>query len=179
MRIFSTKKDSEQGQPAAAPVEPVEKPVIANQSAFLVWQSPNCSGPKLIGSALKLGDSHASVRNFLGMTLRQHRTMGAAGFSGSFAPIVQYEKWEIHSVFPHFPYFRLCQNLSPNLLAPLCGATLTFLTHWNRGSTAAPVIYSSFSENRVWASAFSSSSDVRSGELSCPEGVPFPPFSSL
>ena len=56
--------------------------------------------------------------------LRQHRTMGTAGFGGSFAPIVQYEKWEIHPVFPHFPYFRLCQNLSPNLLAPLCGAAL-------------------------------------------------------
>ena len=42
--------------------EPVEKPVIANQSAFLVWQSPNFSGQKLIGSTLKLGDSHASVR---------------------------------------------------------------------------------------------------------------------
>ena len=46
--------------------------------------------------------------------------MGNAGFGGSFDPIVQYEKWEIHPVFPHFPYFRLCQNLSPNLLAPLC-----------------------------------------------------------
>ncbi len=56
--------------------------------------------------------------------LRQHRTMGTAGFGGSFAPIVQYEKWEIHPVFPHFSYFRLCQNLSPNLLAPLCGAAL-------------------------------------------------------
>ena len=56
--------------------------------------------------------------------LRQHRTMGAAGFGGSFAPIVQYEKWEIQKVFPHFPYFRLGQNLSPNLLAPLCGAAL-------------------------------------------------------
>ena len=47
--------------------------------------------------------------------------MGAAGFGGSFDPIVQYEKWEIHKVFPHFPYFRLGQNLTPNLLAPLCG----------------------------------------------------------
>ena len=36
--------------------------------------------------------------------------MGAAGFGGSFAPIVQYEKWEIHPVFPHFSYFRLGQN---------------------------------------------------------------------
>ena len=50
--------------------------------------------------------------------------MGTEGFGGAFAPIVQYEKWEIHPVFPHFPYFRLCQNLSPNLLAPLCGAAL-------------------------------------------------------
>ena len=56
--------------------------------------------------------------------LGQHRTMGTAGFGGSFAPIVQHEKWEIHPVFPHFSYFRLCQNLSPNLLAPLCGAAL-------------------------------------------------------
>ena len=46
-----------------------KKPVIANQSAFLVWQSPNFSGQKLIGSTLKLGDSHTSVRYFLGMTL--------------------------------------------------------------------------------------------------------------
>ena len=56
--------------------------------------------------------------------LRQHRTMGAAGYGGSFAPIVQYEKWKIHKVFPHFPYFRLGQNLAPNLLAPLCGIAL-------------------------------------------------------
>ena len=57
--------------------------------------------------------------------LRQHRIMGAAGFGGSFAPIVQYEKWEIHKVFPHFPYFRLGQNLALNLLAPLCGIALS------------------------------------------------------
>jgi len=52
--------------------------------------------------------------------------MGAAGFGGSFAPIVQHEKWEIHPVFPHFPYFRSGQNLSPNLLTPLCGVALSF-----------------------------------------------------
>ena len=64
------------------------------------------------------------LRLFSLIFLWQHRTMGTAGFGGSFAPIVQYEKWEIHPVFPHFSYFRLCQNLSPNLLAPLCGAAL-------------------------------------------------------
>ncbi|MCI5484313.1 MAG: hypothetical protein MR426_04495, partial [Clostridiales bacterium] len=41
------------------------------------------------------------------VSLRQHRTMGAAGFDGSFTPIAQYEKWEIHTVFPHFSHFRL------------------------------------------------------------------------
>ena len=58
--------------------------------------------------------------------LGHHRMMGAAGFSGSFALIVQYEKWEIHPVFPHFPYFRSGQNLPPNFLAPLCGVALQF-----------------------------------------------------
>ena len=51
--------------------------------------------------------------------------MGAAGFGRSFTPIVQYEKWEIHKVFPHFSYFRLGENLLPNLLAPLCDVALT------------------------------------------------------
>ena len=36
--------------------------------------------------------------------------MGATGFDGSFTPIVQHKKWEIHPVFPHFPYFRSGQN---------------------------------------------------------------------
>ncbi|MDY4490728.1 MAG: hypothetical protein SPE19_09420 [Candidatus Faecousia sp.] len=66
------------------------------------------------------------IRPLAALALGQHRTMGTAGFGGSFAPIVQYEKWEIHPVFPHFSYFRLCQNISPNLLAPLCGAALDF-----------------------------------------------------
>lgn len=71
----------------------------------------------LLGSELGLRASDI-------INLRQHRTMGAAGFGGSFAPIVQHEKREIHPVFPHFPYFRSGQNLSPNLLTPLCGVAL-------------------------------------------------------
>ena len=51
--------------------------------------------------------------------------MGAAVFGGSFAPIVQCEKWEIHKVFPHFPHFPLGQNLLPKILAPLCGIALS------------------------------------------------------
>ena len=57
--------------------------------------------------------------------------MGAAGFGGAFAPIVQYEKWEIHKVFPHFPYFRLGQNLVPNLVALLCGVALVIEFTWH------------------------------------------------
>ena len=67
--ISRSRPANTQKPPRGAAFEPVEKPVIANQSAFLVWQSPNFSGPKLIGSTLKLEDSHASVRYFLGMTL--------------------------------------------------------------------------------------------------------------
>ena len=56
--------------------------------------------------------------------LRQHRTMGASAFGGSFAPSVQLEKWEIHKVFPPFSNFQLEQNPSPKALAPLCGVAL-------------------------------------------------------
>jgi hypothetical protein len=44
--------------------------------------------------------------------------MGAAAFGNSFAPSAQFEKWEIHTVFPHFPNFHLEQNLAPKVLAP-------------------------------------------------------------
>ena len=75
-----------------------------------------------------------------GYMLGQHRTMGAAAFDGSFAPPAQFEKWEIHPVFPHFPNFRLGQNLSSKALDPLCGVALgirslslceTFLKHFS------------------------------------------------
>ena len=51
--------------------------------------------------------------------LRQHRTMGAAGFGGSFEPSAQFWKWEIHKVFPHFQNFWLNQNLPLSALADL------------------------------------------------------------
>ena len=34
--------------------------------------------------------------------LRQHRTNASSDLSGSFAPVLQFQKWEIHTVFPHF-----------------------------------------------------------------------------
>ena len=51
----------------------------------------------------------------------QHRTIASAVFGGSFAPISQFEKLEIHTGFLRFPNFILEQNLSPKSLAELCG----------------------------------------------------------
>ena len=49
--------------------------------------------------------------------------MGAADFDGPFVPIVQYKMGNTYSI-PAFSYFRLEYNLTPNLLAPLCGVAL-------------------------------------------------------
>ena len=57
-------------------------------------------------------------------SLRQHRAIASLRFAGSFPPILRFEKFEIHTVFLHFPNLDLTINLSPNLLAELCGAAL-------------------------------------------------------
>ena len=56
--------------------------------------------------------------------LGQHRAIASSRFAGSFPPILRFEKFEIHTVFLHFPNLDLTKNLSPNLLAELCGAAL-------------------------------------------------------
>ena len=56
--------------------------------------------------------------------LRQHRTIASADLSGSFAPFLQFQKREIHTVFPRFWNFALAQNLSLSFLAELCGVAL-------------------------------------------------------
>ena len=57
---------------------------------------------------------------------RQHRTIMSSASGGSFAPILQFEKLEMHKVFLRFPNFILEQNLSPKSLSKLCGAALNF-----------------------------------------------------
>ena len=56
--------------------------------------------------------------------IRQHRTIASADLSGSFAPFLQFQKREIHTVFPRFWNFELAQNLSLSFLAELCGVAL-------------------------------------------------------
>ena len=56
--------------------------------------------------------------------LGQHRTIASADLSGSFAPFLQFQKREIHTVFPRFWNFELAQNLSLSFLAELCGVAL-------------------------------------------------------
>ena len=65
-----------------------------------------------------------------GVFLRQHRTIASADLSGSFAPFLQFQKREIHTVFPRFWNFELAQNLSLSFLAELCGVALNFATHF-------------------------------------------------
>ena len=48
----------------------------------------------------------------------------ASCFSGSFPPILRFEKFEIHTVFLHFSNLDLTKNLSLNQLAELCGVAL-------------------------------------------------------
>ena len=56
--------------------------------------------------------------------LRQHRTIAAAGFDGSFPPQIRCENLEIHKVFRRFRNKFVMQNSTPNLLAELCGIAL-------------------------------------------------------
>ena len=56
--------------------------------------------------------------------LRQHRTIVPASLSRLFAPLLQFEKREIHTVFLRFPNFELGQKSWLSLLAKLCGVAL-------------------------------------------------------
>ena len=56
--------------------------------------------------------------------LRQHRTIVPASLSRLFAPLLQFEKREIHTVFLRFPNFELGQKSRLSLLVKLCGVAL-------------------------------------------------------
>ena len=56
--------------------------------------------------------------------LRQRRTIVPASLSRLFAPLLQFEKWEIHTVFLHFSNFELGQKSWLSLLVKLCGVAL-------------------------------------------------------
>ena len=60
------------------------------------------------------------------MRLRQRRTIVPASLSRLFAPLLQFEKWEIHTVFLHFGDFELEQKYWLSLLVKLCGVALAF-----------------------------------------------------
>ena len=56
--------------------------------------------------------------------LGQHRTIVPASLSRLFAPLLQFEKREIHTVFLRFPNFELGQKSWLSLLVKLCGVAL-------------------------------------------------------
>ena len=56
--------------------------------------------------------------------LGQHRAIVSASRSRLYAPLLQLEKREIHTVFLRFPNFELSQTSRLGLLAKLCGVAL-------------------------------------------------------
>ena len=56
--------------------------------------------------------------------VRQRRTIVPASLSRLFAPLLQFEKWEIHTVFLHFSNFELEQKSWLSLLVKLCGVAI-------------------------------------------------------
>ena len=63
-------------------------------------------------------------KTLLSVLLRQRRTIVPASLSRLFAPLLQFEKWEIHTVFLHFSNFELGQKSWLSLLVKLCGVAL-------------------------------------------------------
>ena len=73
----------------------------------------------------KLEKARPSWCAFFYNKLRQRRTIVPASLSRLFAPLLQFEKWEIHTVFLHFSNFELGQKSWLSLLVKLCGVALT------------------------------------------------------
>ena len=73
---------------------------------------------------------HLTVKKSHGRTCclfsyqRQHRTIASASLRRLFAPLLQFEKPEIHTGFLRFPSFELEQKSCLRLLAELRGAVL-------------------------------------------------------
>ena len=93
------------------------KPLVEAYFAWVHEQDPACILSEKTREGLKYSLNQEKY-------LRQHRTIASADISGSFVPILQFEKLEIHKVFLRFPNFILEQNLSLLSLAELCGAAL-------------------------------------------------------
>ena len=73
--------------------------------------------------------------------LRQHRAIVSASRSRLFAPHLQFEKREIHTVFLRFPNFELSQKSRLGLLAKLCGVALILIRKASPDGAACFVIY--------------------------------------
>ena len=67
------------------------------------------------------------ISGFSANNLGQHRTIVPASLSRLFAPLLQFEKWEIHTVFLHFSNFELEQKYWLSLLVKLCGVAQGYL----------------------------------------------------
>ena len=83
------------------------------------------------------------------MFLGQHRTIASASLSRLFAPLPQFRKWEIHTVFLHFRNFELEQKSCLRLLAELCGAALEKIDDYQAVIKEAEQIYDEFDDGMI------------------------------
>ena len=102
------------------------RPISCQTPRLFLSTCPLKSGSLTISDGASPG--YISSRSCLCSTfplLRQHRTIASSSLSRLFAPLPQFRKWEIHTVFHHFRNFELGQKFWLSLLAELCGAALT------------------------------------------------------
>ena len=99
---------------------------VSHERICMAYPEDGRACAALSGRHLRLGRSGRSGTGAYHAAgdLGQHRAIASLRFAGSFPPILRFEKFEIHTVFLHFPNLDLTKNLSPNLLAELCGAAL-------------------------------------------------------
>ena len=84
------------------------------------------------------GDGRSPIprdREIAPVLLRQHRTIASASLRRLFAPLLQFEKPEIHTGFLRFPNFELGQKSCLRLLAELRGAALRTEMFENQGDS--------------------------------------------
>ena len=126
----------------------------------------------------------------LQVNLRQHRTIASASLRRLFAPLLQFEKREIHTGFLRFPNLGLGQKSCLRLLAELRGAAFNlfaacgretlrgFLSRWKaRVKLACTFVYWEFENHRylpvILLSQFRISAGVPAATI-CPPASPPP-----
>ena len=90
-----------------------ERPAVWRVGGFQTHPELNTVAVRVFRNAARRPTVAAAGRLFLS---GHHNANASAVFGGSFAPILRFEKLEIHKVFLRFPNLALTKNLSPPTL---------------------------------------------------------------